>query len=330
MDKLIVTYFQKRCTDEEKKALFNWIDTDPVNKNYFLQMRRLWDVNLVSFSSVSDLKDTKKAYQIVKQKLRESQGHHSQNKIRRIIFLTLRIAAVVLISFSLAWWFFAYREQRREIAWQTIEVPVGQRVFISMADGSKVWLNSKSHFSYPENFSHNKRIVTLDGEAYFEVAHDDKSPFEVKTKQVNVQVKGTKFNVYAYSTQPATETTLVEGVVSLSFVRKEVPAMLMKPDQKVIYNRGASEAKVVTHVDTNIETAWTKGIYYFNDISFEELVMRLEHYFDMKIIVNRKDILSYRCTGKFRYDETIRDILDVVKTSRPFRYQILERQITIY
>jgi ferric-dicitrate binding protein FerR (iron transport regulator) len=187
-----------------------------------------------------------------------------------------------------------------------------------------------THFSYPERFSRKNRSVKLDGEAYFEVARNEKLPFDVETEQMAVRVKGTKFNIYAYKSQPITETTLVDGKVSLSFNNNGSSGFELSPGQKAIYERGSFAPKIIDKVDTEIETSWTKGIYNFNNITFDKLVSRLEHYYDMRIVVNRKDILNYQCTGKFLYDETIQDILDVVKTSKPFKYKIENRLITIY
>jgi len=329
MDNLITKYFQNACSDAEKQVLFDWIDASTDNKIYYRQLRQVWDANLISGSPI-DAVQTGSAYLRLKDKLAASGWGKPPGGFRHYVNQALKIAAVVVISFASAWLYFKYREQAREVAWQTIEVPVGQRVLISLADGSKIWLNSMTHFSYPESFSKNKRVVKLDGEAYFEVARNVNLPFEVKTQHMDVQVKGTKFNVYAYSSRPNTETTLVDGKVLLSFTSNRSSEFELTPRQKAIYNPGTVAPEVISQVNTDIETSWTKGIYNFSDITFDKLIERLEHYFDVKIVVKRNDILTYHCTGKFLYDETIEDILDVVKTSKPFTYKIENRVITIY
>jgi len=329
MENLIVKYFQKTCSDEEKKALFDWIDADAANKNYYRQIRNLWDVNLISEAAGDEEQNGITYLKLIKE-LGSSSNGLKPSRFRHIMIRASKMAAVAVISFAIAWVCYSKAEQNREIAWQTIEVPVGQRVLISLADGSSIWLNSMTKFSYPESFSKNKRMVKLDGEAYFEVIRNDKLPFEVETAQVDIKVKGTKFNLYAYRAQPNTETTLVEGKVLMAFAHEGLPEVEMMPNQKAIYTQGSAMPEIINNVDTEIETSWTRGVYNFKDITFDKLIGRLEHYFDMKITVKREDILAYRCTGKFLYDETIKDILDVVKTSKPFKYKIEDRLITIY
>ena len=106
--------------------------------------------------------------------------------------------------------------EQTPIALQTITVPAGQRINITLADGTNVWLNARTTIQYPITFNEKERLVKLDGEAYFDVTKDKSKPFIVQTNNYNVEVLGTKFDVDSYSETEIFETTLMEGSVRIS------------------------------------------------------------------------------------------------------------------
>ena len=97
--------------------------------------------------------------------------------------------------------------EQTPIALQTITVPAGQRINITLADGTNVWLNARTTIQYPITFNEKERLVKLDGEAYFDVTKDKSKPFIVQTNNYNVEVLGTKFDVDSYSETEIFETT---------------------------------------------------------------------------------------------------------------------------
>ena len=119
-------------------------------------------------------------------------------------------------------------------AMNTITVPAGQRANLTLADGTNVWLNARSEMRYPAVFTGNKREITLDGEAYFEVTHNEDKPFVVQTNKCNVEVLGTKFNVEAYSDSEDFCTSLMEGSVRVSDKRNPSETLVLAPNQQVL------------------------------------------------------------------------------------------------
>lgn len=125
-----------------------------------------------------------------------------------------RIAAAVIIAVS-GYYMTTNYIYNKDAQPQTITVPAGQRAQITLADGTRVWLNAQSTLTYASDFGRNDRNVELDGEAYFEVAKNKKLPFYVHTEMHKVRVVGTSFNVCAYKGSKEFETTLVEGIVDI-------------------------------------------------------------------------------------------------------------------
>jgi transmembrane sensor len=331
MDEIIVKFLQNKCSDEEKVSLFSWIDQSTENKEYYKRMRQLWDVNSLSSTDGLDNSQIDKAYTRLNQKLEDKETNKVEvSKTRKLLKEMFRYAAVAIICFGLSGLFWIYHTKNTPLAWQTIEVPIGQRIKITLIDGTTVWLNSKTKFTYPQSFAQNNRLVKLEGEAYFEVSHNAKLPFIVKTNHTNVTVKGTKFNIYAYENEPNIETTLVEGKIEFSENNPKGIKLDMKPNQQFVYNTNTKHLQISSNVDTHVITSWINGVHFFNKATIREIILRLEHYYNVQIIVKDSTILDYTCIGKFRLDESLNDVLKVISTGKHFKYKISENTVVIY
>jgi len=208
-------------------------------------------------------------------------------------------------------------------------VPIGQRTCLRLADGTTVWLNAKTKFSFPDRFKKSIREVRLDGEAIFDVSHDEKVPFIVKAQKYNVSVLGTEFNVYAYDNSNVFETTLVKGKVLLEKNDSKEKAVELHPDQIAIYNE-QSKLLEIKPVDTIESLYWKEGIYSFNNQPLSSIIQRLERYYEVVINVKDPQILRSKFTGKFRYSDPIEVILEVVRKGASFKYHKKGNVITIY
>ncbi|NJK98039.1 MAG: FecR family protein [Bacteroidetes bacterium] len=208
---------------------------------------------------------------------------------------------------------------------QTIIVPAGQRVNLQLADGTMVWLNARTRLTFPTKFSSKNREVTIDGEGYFEVAHDKTRPFIVKTGKYNVKVWGTRFNIKAYTKSDEFETSLIDGSVEIIKPDKE-QGIFLKPNDKVFLNKDQLIVKRITNPD---QFLWKEGIISFENEPFAEMVKELELYFDLNIEVYNRKILTYHCTGKFQVKDGIEHILKVLQVTNKFSYSINEKRNTI-
>jgi ferric-dicitrate binding protein FerR (iron transport regulator) len=251
-------------------------------------------------------------------------------KSKRWIIQLGTIAAIFLIAFGTGVWFRTGQNQRNESGRVNIvEVPIGQRVLITMADGSKVWLNAKSTFSFPDHFDKDNRTVQLSGEALFDVVHNEGAPFLVNTQKYQVKVLGTKFDVCSYKNSCSFETTLLEGKVMLSKNNSNVQPIELKPDEQFVFDTLTNKSDI-RKVDTREYTSWIDGVYSFNDQLFSSIVQSLERYYEMKIVVNYPEMMDFRFTGKFRCSDPLPMILDVVRKSKFFNYRQEDNKIIIY
>ena len=188
----------------------------------------------------------------------------------------------------------------------------------NLPDGTKVWLNSGSSLKHPTRFTGDIRNVELDGEAYFEVAHNEKSPFVVHTSTLDVEVLGTKFNVEAYSARKIFETSLMEGRVKVKLPHDEKNSVILAPNQKTTLIDGRL---VVSKIDDYNVYRWKEGLYCFRNKPFADIIKDLEKYYDLKIQMDKKEIAKVALTGKFRISDGLDYALRVLQNDVAFIYQ---------
>lgn len=311
-------YFNGDLSAIEERELLNWIDASDANRREFFQERKLWDMLLLNSPETMALSAPNLT-------VGKTDKTHSRKKW---ILEFSKIAAVFIIAICIGGWLtLKYSEEPQ--AWNTIEVPIGQRACLHLADGTRVWLNAKSRFTFPDKFKKGLREVKLDGEAVFDVVHNEKSTFVVKTKRFNVRVLGTKFNIYAYDNSSVFETALVRGKVMLEKRASMEKPIELKPNQMGVYHDETGTIEIKT-IDTKESLYWTEGVYSFNNQPLSCIIQRLERYYEVSISVKHPDILNYKFTGKFRYSDPIDIILEVIKKSKFFKYTKKDNQITIY
>ena len=226
---LLYKYFKGNANIEEEKQILDWVDASDENRKAFQKERMLYDIALFSEE-------------------KQSERLKRKTRILPILQWTARIAAVMIILFGSGLLFKDYR-YNKSAQLQTVAVPAGQRAQITLADGTKVWLNSQSTLTYASNFGRQERNVLLDGEAYFEVSKNEKIPFFVNTETNKVRVVGTSFNVCAYNGSNEFETTLVTGIVDIYTLKGEKPiTRLEKGEFFGLYN-GKAQKKILPSYD---------------------------------------------------------------------------------
>ncbi|QEH42481.1 FecR family protein [Chitinophaga sp. XS-30] len=199
-----------------------------------------------------------------------------------------------------------------QIAWNTISTPKGRQFRLLLPDGSKVWLNAASVIKYPTAFTGEERRVTLEGEAYFEVARNARMPFRVALSDAtNVEVLGTSFNINAYRNEAGISTTLLEGAVKLH-TRKQ--SQTLKPGQQAVLKRAGEQLTLVPDADIDKAMAWKNGLFNFEDASLEEVMRQLERWYDIEVTY-AKGVPAIRFGGEINKQNTLQDVLLILERS---------------
>ena len=161
----------------------------------------------------------------------------------------------------------------------TLTTPRGGQFQLSLPDGTKVWLNASSSITYPVKFTGDERKVSLTGEAYFEVAHDDKKPFYVKSGDLTIQDIGTAFNVNSYPDEPAVTTTLVEGSVKVSSGAES--KTLTRGEQSRLSGKSFT---IKDNVDIHEITAWKDGLFDFESADLKTILRQFARWYDIEVV----------------------------------------------
>jgi hypothetical protein len=214
----------------------------------------------------------------------------------------------------------------RELVYNTLNVPNGTIFKIVLSDGSRVELNAGSQLKYPVNFIHGKdRRVFIKGEAFFDISSDSLHPFIVNTEDFNVTVLGTKFNISAYDNLKTSSTVLLEGSVS---IENHVEKKKLIPGEMASVANSISSFDV-REVDSRRYTAWRKGITIFQNENFGYIMKTLERKYNVQFVNNYSALEKEIFTATI-VEEDIEEVLTLFSKSRPFKYKIDERKITIY
>lgn len=215
------------------------------------------------------------------------------------------------------------------LVYNTIKVPYGKTFGIQLSDGTKVKLNSGSSLKYPVNFIEGEdRLVFITGEAYLDVVKDTKKPFVVNANTINVKVFGTKFNVHAYPEDYVTEVVLVSGSVGLYKQENDSEITYLEPGFKASFNK-ESEEIYKTQVLTNIYTSWIDGELVFRDMDFDNILRKLERFYNIKITNNNTRLASQKFQASFGKDPDIEQVFKELKMIYKIDYSIDGRSIII-
>lgn len=194
---------------------------------------------------------------------------------------TVKYAAIIVCAFLLGSVLTNQFNKQNDITqYAEVKVPLGQMSEMTLFDGTKVWLNSGTTFHYNTNFGKKERKVSLEGEAFFEVAKTG-TPFKVKFKNKEVEVLGTRFNVVAYTDENISQVTLVEGSVNVNKSNGYSIATL-KPEEQITIDE-ITQKVFVKKVETNFYTSWTDGKIVFDDEKLSDIAGKLERWYNVDI-----------------------------------------------
>lgn len=206
----------------------------------------------------------------------------------------------------------------------TIRTPRGGQYQIVLADGTKVWLNASSSLIFPSHFSGDKRGVKLEGEAYFEVAHDAAKPFLVQTAESEVEVLGTSFNVMAYPEEQKNEITLLTGSVN---VKKGKEARRLIPGQQAEIQRKETGIRVGV-VDIEPIIAWKNGVFLFDQSELPQVMRQIGRWYDAEVAYE-KEIPDVKLTGMVSRDDSLAVLLDILERAGGVSFDVQKNKIMV-
>lgn len=216
-------------------------------------------------------------------------------------------------------------EKTTEVVYNKLEVPRGGECMIKLDDGTKVWVNAETKLKYPVAFVGDRREVVLDGEAFFDVAKNEK-PFIVKTSFGDVRVLGTAFGISAYASEPESYTTLVRGKVSVE--REGIKPVVILPGEQVVTFKDGKMIK--QEVDVEEFVGWKDGIYVFKEKSLGEIMKTLERWYNISVDFQDKSLVDLPFTGNLKRYDDINVFFDALTRTGDMKYRVEGNQVILF
>lgn len=202
-------------------------------------------------------------------------------------------------------------------AWNTVTVPRGKNYAFQLADGSKVWLNAASSLQFPLLFTRSARLVALQGEAYFKVAHQPRQPFVVSVNGVSVKALGTEFNIQSYQNE-STSIALVTGSVSIDNGKGQ--QIIMKPGEEVVIDKNGV-VLLKQPFDNLMVLSWMQGVYFFQNEPLQHIALVAERWFDVPVIISDASLGSLHFSGALDRNKPATTFFNMLASTGDIRYE---------
>ena len=330
IDELIANYLTEGLDKNALDELKTWIAASAENQQYFIRQREIW------FSAVSreaaSVYDKDKAFENFRNRVESQKEIQSTSRRGFSLSALWRYAAVVAIIIAVGCISYWQGEVnvKDTFADISVEAPLGSKTKLYLPDGTLVWLNAGSRMTYSQGFGVDNRKVELEGEGYFEVKRNEKIPFFVKTKDLQLQVLGTKFNFRDYPEDHEVVVSLLEGKVGLNNLLREEKEAVLSPDERAVLNK-ANGLLTVESVNASKASQWTDGYIFFDEEILPDIAQELERSYNVKIHIANDSLKTFRFYGNFvRREQNIQEVLEALASTEKMQYKIEERNITIY
>jgi transmembrane sensor len=267
-------------------------------------------------------------------------SYQAETKVRKVDwfrrkgYLSLAAAILVLLMFAPFAYLLIEKQSNAtpEVEFITRTTSPGQKLSITLSDGTKIKLNSDSELKYPTQFTSDRREVTLKGEAFFDVAHNDRVPFNVHSAGITVVVLGTSFNVSAYPENTDVKIALEEGRVKIKMTGDQHghADIFLTPNEMIEINKSSFSHDIQTF-NPSETTSWKDGCLYLGKADFNETVLKLERWFGVKFQIDKrfKSNPDWRFIGKFQ-DKSLPYVLNALSYPDLFKYRIEAQKVIVY
>ena len=317
-------YIQNSANEDEIKRLGLWIRNN--------QKISLWLEQQISASSSTMDKEVqmrmlKNIEAEIDVNINNDVIPETKRKIRTRINTWLRVAALFLLPVITAAGMYMYMSRNTlSPAPLIVTVERGQKANITLPDGSKVWLNSQSKLTYSPNFNVKTRELLLDGEAFFEVAHNPEKPFIVRSNDIAVEALGTAFGVKAYN-----EDNLISSILLRGKVRVTTPdgESILKPNERIMYDKTTRKKIKSRVINSKDFKGWIHNELRYENVSLEDIAKDIQRIYNVNVLFANERLKNQRFTGSVN-NNSLESMLSIITLTSPVSFHVKDQQVTFY
>lgn len=327
IDLLISRYLSRQASPADMEILEDWLDASQHNRETLQRLEKIWGMPLSDeyITGTERIRDQIWAAGTEEERV-------GKMEIHRMLFVSrgLKIAAVVILLLTGAWFSTEFLKDRsvmlpKSMVWFEKVNYSGQRSSHLLPDGTKVWMNTESRLTFPEQFSDTLRQVQLVGEAYFEVATNDKIPFVVTTAEVSTLVLGTSFNVRAYPEEHVIKVAVLEGKVKVHAGQNE--GMVILPGDEIVARK--DDLNLTKQAFQYISSfGWKEGVLVFDGVGFNEFRHSLEKWYGVKVEVHGNVPADWSIRARYRR-ESLQHVLEDISFNKNMAFQLKGKKVSI-
>lgn len=333
---LICLELSGEASEVDSKELGNWLAESEQNRSAYQAMNQYWiSTPEVEASKKQTFGKLKKRMEASDQKSNlNAEVSTSKRSISRPFNFWMKVAAIFIVAVGLGWTAYVALDDTgvslANLEKTVKQNPTGQKSTIFLSDGSKIILNADSKVSYKKNFDQHQRVVSLEGEAFFEVAKDALRPFKVVTGEITTVALGTSFNIDAFPDKAHIEVSLATGKVEVKSTGNSsdsIDPLYLKPGERASY---ALATKGMTKQIFDLEQAlsWKDGIIYFKNADQQMIVEKLQRWYGVKIEVTNDPEKTIDITTKFE-NASLDNVLRSLGYTLGFQHKINDKKVNI-
>jgi len=325
----IKRYLEGDEKNGDRDKILYWFSDISAEKDLRIKYHKYWD-EMMKEADVQEYDEERLLGNIYRKIKLEGVESLNRNKpVRKTLNVLTKVAAFLFIPMLM--YFFAFGNKYflkgGETALAEIYAPLGTRIMFTLPDGSKGWLNSGSYLKFPVRFDAKSREVELKGEAYFDIKTNPNKPFIVSGEDIEVIAHGTTFNMLTYPDDKFRKVTLVNGAIDIVFSKngKREYKKNLNPGNMFSYNMENCSYDI-KYVDANKIVSWKEGKLVFRDVTFDEVIKKINRWYNVNMIIMDEELKSYIYMATFQ-DETFDEVLKLLKLSAPLDYKNIDREI---
>lgn len=303
LKELIDKYLDGTASDDERAKLEEWYDASD---------RKPGIAEFISDEKSKEIEE--RLYRSINEKIKVSSNKSTlkelEPQIKRFNYKPFMVAASVLLLAGIFLFdFYKEKTKVKDVEW--VEIKAGRSAMknVILADGSSVWINAGSSIRFQKNVPLQKREIWLQGEAFFDVVHDAKRPFEVHSGTITTHVLGTAFNIEAYAEDQRMAVSVVRGKVSVGTKKADLAVLL--PNDQLTFNKKSSRFSV-EKVEGASVSSWTTGKLKFKNEKFIQIAAKLERWYNVKVKFSESGLGDCRLTASFDTDVPVENVLKML------------------
>lgn len=328
-EEILGKLINNRISREEFETLLAGLDDADVREQYEIYLQQKFEAEIDQHFKEEETSRKTIVTKIIKKKKSPLRGN------KNIYSMAAVIVSLAGVMFAALFFISQYKIGKNPIALSipksttiTKATPKGRMFRMNLDDGSFVQMNAASSITYPNYFEADKREISMEGEAYFNIARDEQRPFKIHSQDVDIEVLGTSFNVQAFPGDEDLTVTVESGIVRVRLKNKNQESVILEKGQKLVINKKGNLTEIV-EVDPQLELSWRTGILRFDGTPLPKVAKMLERWYGIEVELRDEETLAKLMLTGLHKNENLKSVVQAITFATGTQYEINDNSLII-